>query len=313
MEKEMATHSSVLAWRIPGTGEPGGLPSMGSHRVRHDWSDLAAAVCTHQSQPPNPSLPPLLISALLHVWVTQKGQAMCHLFGRPWSQKTETRGHEHWFLLSCSWFHHLLILSSLYPLSVFSLSLEDPKPELGLLGERLRACSAAYFGPELEADASLGRGFLSVGQLHSLRRYLHVCSHSLVEIKVILWLATASVPTCLLVTLWKSGVGHERQNSELLGYLMKRRPHLTFCSPHISLLPSLLYLLLFFLLGVSMPETILFLTCSFQPNAFGAFFYCNYKWVSPFPEFCKAFAAVDTFWLVWRWPLTLFLPSQTAC
>ena len=40
----MATHSSVLAWRIPGTGEPGGLPSLGSHRVRHDWSDLAAAV-----------------------------------------------------------------------------------------------------------------------------------------------------------------------------------------------------------------------------------------------------------------------------
>ena len=43
LEKEMATHSSVLAWRIPGTGEPGGLPSMGSHRVRQDWSDLAAA------------------------------------------------------------------------------------------------------------------------------------------------------------------------------------------------------------------------------------------------------------------------------
>ena len=43
LEKEMATHSSVLAWRILGTGEPGGLPSMGSHRVGHDWSDLAAA------------------------------------------------------------------------------------------------------------------------------------------------------------------------------------------------------------------------------------------------------------------------------
>ena len=41
LEKEMATHSSVLAWRIPGTGEPGGLLSMGSHRVGHDWSDLA--------------------------------------------------------------------------------------------------------------------------------------------------------------------------------------------------------------------------------------------------------------------------------
>ena len=43
LEKEMATHSSVLAWRIPGTVEPGGLPSMGSHRVGHEWSDLAAA------------------------------------------------------------------------------------------------------------------------------------------------------------------------------------------------------------------------------------------------------------------------------
>ena len=39
----LATHSSVLAWRVPGTGEPGGLPSMRSHRVRHDWRDLAAA------------------------------------------------------------------------------------------------------------------------------------------------------------------------------------------------------------------------------------------------------------------------------
>ena len=43
LEKEMAIHSSVLAWRIPGTGEPGGLPSMGLHRVGHDWSDLVAA------------------------------------------------------------------------------------------------------------------------------------------------------------------------------------------------------------------------------------------------------------------------------
>ena len=43
LEKGMAVHSSVLAWRIPGTGEPGGLPSMGSHRVGHDRSDLLAA------------------------------------------------------------------------------------------------------------------------------------------------------------------------------------------------------------------------------------------------------------------------------
>ena len=43
LEKKMATHSSVVAWRIPAMGEPGGLPSMGSHRVGHDWSDLAAS------------------------------------------------------------------------------------------------------------------------------------------------------------------------------------------------------------------------------------------------------------------------------
>ena len=49
LEKEMATHSSVLAWRIPGTGEPGGLLSVGSHRVGHDWSDLAAAAAPSPS------------------------------------------------------------------------------------------------------------------------------------------------------------------------------------------------------------------------------------------------------------------------
>ena len=43
LEKEMATHSSILAWRIPEIEEPSGLPSMGSHRVGHDLSDLAAA------------------------------------------------------------------------------------------------------------------------------------------------------------------------------------------------------------------------------------------------------------------------------
>ena len=56
LEKEMATYSSVLAWRIPGMGEPGGLLSMGSHRVGHDGNDLAAAaaaaavICFSQAQ-----------------------------------------------------------------------------------------------------------------------------------------------------------------------------------------------------------------------------------------------------------------------
>ena len=47
----MATHSSVLAWRIPGTREPGGLPSMGLHRVGHDRSDLAAVAAAAESGP----------------------------------------------------------------------------------------------------------------------------------------------------------------------------------------------------------------------------------------------------------------------
>ena len=53
LEKEMAAHSSVLSWRIPGTGEPGGLPYMGSHRV---WSDLAAAAawCVSGEENGNP-------------------------------------------------------------------------------------------------------------------------------------------------------------------------------------------------------------------------------------------------------------------
>ena len=49
-EKEMATHSSILAWRIPGTEEPGGLPSMVSHRVGHDSSNLAAAQSHQRGQ-----------------------------------------------------------------------------------------------------------------------------------------------------------------------------------------------------------------------------------------------------------------------
>ena len=52
-EKEMATHSSVLAWRIPEMGEPGGLPSMGSHRVGHDWINLAAAAAVAAAYVPS--------------------------------------------------------------------------------------------------------------------------------------------------------------------------------------------------------------------------------------------------------------------
>ena len=66
LEKEMATHSSVLAWRIPGTGEPSGLPSMWSHRVGHDWSDL-------------PSLPFTISQSLLKFRSIKLGMPSNHL------------------------------------------------------------------------------------------------------------------------------------------------------------------------------------------------------------------------------------------
>ena len=75
LEKEMATHSSVLAWRIPGTGGPGGLPSMGSHRVGHDWSDLAAAAAWYTVSRINAegrvgSKQNILLSLLLSCYIT---------------------------------------------------------------------------------------------------------------------------------------------------------------------------------------------------------------------------------------------------
>ena len=69
LEKEMATHSSTLAWRIPGMGEPGGLPSMGSHRVRHDWSDLAA--WRNMGGVPNLNLAIKMIKVKVNVWRNQ--------------------------------------------------------------------------------------------------------------------------------------------------------------------------------------------------------------------------------------------------
>ena len=68
----MAAHSSVLAWRIPRTVEPGGLPSMGSHRVRHDWSDLAAAAAASTLWlTPNATMVPINLSNHHHKIVFQ--------------------------------------------------------------------------------------------------------------------------------------------------------------------------------------------------------------------------------------------------
>ena len=72
LEKEMAAHSSVLAWRIPGLGEPGGLPSMGLHRVGHDWSDLAAAAAAWGDSIPLPEI-------RLYKWEGRRGANLAFL------------------------------------------------------------------------------------------------------------------------------------------------------------------------------------------------------------------------------------------
>ena len=73
LEKEMATHSSVLAWRIPGTGEPGGLLSMGSHRVGHDWSNLAARAAAFWWLP---YISPTVTFHLSHITKGRRGNSL---------------------------------------------------------------------------------------------------------------------------------------------------------------------------------------------------------------------------------------------
>ena len=92
LEKEMATHSRVLAWRIPGTGKPGGLPCMGSHRAGHDWSDLASGVWKEKPRA-------LLVGCKLVCWLDFPGGAsgkepacQCRSCGfDPWVRKIPWR------------------------------------------------------------------------------------------------------------------------------------------------------------------------------------------------------------------------------
>ena len=92
LEKEMATHSSILAWRIPGTEKPGGLLSMGSHRVRHDWSDLAY---TRKWQPT-----PVLLPGKSHGWRILVGYSQ-------WGHKESDTTEQLYFLFYTHEYMHL--------------------------------------------------------------------------------------------------------------------------------------------------------------------------------------------------------------
>ena len=100
LEKEIVTHSSVLACRIPGTGEPGGLLSMGLHRVGHDWSDLAAAGGDHERWHDKVGFE-VHLKDRLDVWVWTEGNTpnSCWANGR-WDGTKLVQGNSGWVILA---------------------------------------------------------------------------------------------------------------------------------------------------------------------------------------------------------------------
>ena len=147
-----------------------------------------------QSQSPSPPLPALLISRLWCVWSDPGGQAMCCLFGRPWSQNTGTCDHQPRFLLpadgfTVAWFHFYSV-SRTHCLCILCLvfSLIPGRPEAraqsswGKGGSTQGCLLWSWVGGRCSS-----RGTVSLpGQLRSLRHLLRVRSHSLTEIKVTL-------------------------------------------------------------------------------------------------------------------------------
>ena len=95
----MATHSSVLAWKIPGMGEPGGLLSLGSHRVRHDWSDAAAAAAAAWEEVEKAMAPYSSTLAWKIPWMKEPGrlQSMGSLgIGHDWATSLSLFTFMHW-------------------------------------------------------------------------------------------------------------------------------------------------------------------------------------------------------------------------
>ena len=113
LEKEMATHSSVLAWRIPGMGKPGGLLSMWSHRVGHNWRNLAAAaaVVVYICQPQSPNSSCIYF---VHLWLyfCFVSKFICTIF-------LDSTYEQYRMILVFSWYYYLRMRRAQEPTPVF--------------------------------------------------------------------------------------------------------------------------------------------------------------------------------------------------
>ena len=133
LEEDMATHSSVLAWRIPGMGEPGGLPSMGLHRVGHDWGYLAAAASYKWKQ-----MVPILLCSL----VSLNAVPVIFIYTLAWvSSLFSSLTEQH----SIEWRYYSLFIDSPFDKQQWQLwTLMNGVVELLLI-----FCSGNYIGVEL--------------------------------------------------------------------------------------------------------------------------------------------------------------------
>ena len=160
----MATHSSVLAWRIPGKGEPAGLPSMGSHRVGHDWSDLAAAAAADSTlKSKDVTLPTkvCLVKAMVFPVV---------MYGcESWTIKKAEQWRTDAFELWC-WRRLLRVSWTLFDLSRRSNQsiLKEISPEYSLEGLMLKL-KLQYFGHLMQRTDSLEKT-LMLGKIEGGRR-----------------------------------------------------------------------------------------------------------------------------------------------
>jgi len=168
LEKEMATHSSVLAWRIPGTGEPGGLASMGSHRVGHDSSNLAAAVASPLkhilSCPPPSAIRCTKARACTHTHTHKHTQLFTYVYICILTRTPI------WHGFSCFYMYGVLLLFQIYLL--------HPKFTHTCTHTHIRTQRILLLLHAQDSVTCPHLSFMPSPQRSDIRRYTYMCTHT---------------------------------------------------------------------------------------------------------------------------------------